>query len=200
MVIVVSGNQQPAKAWTISDVTFKAIVPACGIKKNKSAIENLKTATEGVSERVFVTTGKASSYWLELIPDTFAYAYGCGYNFLAPLLGCDYKDYNYSRKVYDIVYESNAKKGLEGTVTVASFIYDYANFGKIGLIFSGVLLSVLFLFIQFLFKENAKHLIALNFLNIWWLSSAYYTTLLLSGGWALLILLYILFKPQLKKK
>ncbi|GIK69679.1 MAG: hypothetical protein D8M18_06410 [Bacteroidetes bacterium] len=173
---------------------------ASGIKKNKSAVENLKTATEGVSERVFVTTGKASSYWLELIPDTFAYAYGCGYKFLAPLLGCDYKEYDYSRKVYDIVYENNAKKGLEGTVTVASFIYDYANFGKIGLILSGILLSVLFLFIQFLFKENVKHLIALNFLNIWWLSSAYYTTLLLSGGWALLILLYILFKPQLNKK
>lgn len=172
---------------------------ASGVKKEKSAIENLTTATEGVSERVFVTTGKASAYWLELIPDTFAYAYGCGYNFLAPLLGCNYNDYDYSHKVYDIVYEKYAKKGLRGTVTVSSFIYDYANFGRIGLVLSGIILALMFLVIQSVFDNNVKWLISLNFLNIFWLSSAYTTTLLLSGGWALLILLYIIFRPQLNK-
>ena len=44
-------------------------------------------------------------------------------------MGCNFNDYDYSKIIYNAVYIKEKKIGLKGTVTVASFVYDYANFG-----------------------------------------------------------------------
>ena len=46
------------------------------------------------------------------------------------------------------------KKGLKGNVNVASFMYEYANFGIYGLILSGAFLGLLFLSIEKIFVNN----------------------------------------------
>ncbi len=169
------------------------------IGKNQDIVGRFTNASSGIFERVFYTTGMVSTYWFEHIPSKYPYSYGCGYNFLAPALGCNYDDYNYSRIIYDEIYVENATKGLEGTVTVASFVYDYANFGYWGIGISGFILAIIFLVIQRIFNNDYKWIICLNFLNVFWLSSASYTTLMFSGGWFIIIGLYMIFEPELKK-
>jgi hypothetical protein len=148
------------------------------------------SASDAIYTRVFVTTGLVSGYWFEKIPSQFPYTKGCGYHFLAPLIGCDYKDFDYSRKIYEATYIKESKIGLKGTVTVANFVYDYANFGYIGLVLSAIIISVFFVLLNTIYKDDFNWLISNNVLFVFWLSSGQFSTTLLSGGWVLAILLY----------
>ena len=166
---------------------------------NKDVIESFTNASSGIFERVFYTTGMVSTYWFENIPSKYPYAKWCGYHFLTPITNFNYEDYNYSRIIYDEIYEANAERGLKGTVTVASFVYDYASFGYTGVGISGFILALLFVLIQKIFDSNYRWIICLNFLNIFWLSSAALSTQLLSGGWFIILILYLIFEEELKK-
>jgi len=157
------------------------------------------SASQSIYTRVFVTTGLVSGYWFERIPSVYPYAKGCGYHFLAPALGCNFNDYDYSRIIYDATYVKESKIGLKGTVTVANFVYDYANFGYYGLFYSAILLSLFFILLNILFNYEFKWLVSLNALFIFWLSSSSFFTLLLSGGWIITLLLFLLFKNNLLK-
>ncbi len=157
------------------------------------------SASDAIYTRVFVTTGLVSGYWFERIPSVYPYAKGCGYHFLAPALGCNFNDYDYSRIIYDATYVKESKIGLKGTVTVANFVYDYANFGYYGLFYSAILLSLFFILLNILFNYEFKWLVSLNALFIFWLSSGSFSTLLLSGGWIITLLLFLLFKNNLLK-
>lgn len=166
--------------------------------ENGSASEHFLLATDAIYTRVFVTTGLVAGHWFDHIPSKYPFAKGCGYRFLAPLLGCNFDDYDYSRIIYDYVYEKEAKIGLKGTVTVASFVYDYANFGYIGLIYSGIILAFFFLVLNKLFEDNVKWNISLNTLFIFWLTSGALSTLMLSGGWLVTLLLFFVYRPYVK--
>jgi hypothetical protein len=169
------------------------------IGKNKNILESFTNASGGILERVFYTTGMVSTYWFENIPSKYPHSGWCGYNFLNPYTDCEYEDYDYSRIIYDEVYGTYAAKGLKGTVTVASFVYDYATFGYLGVAISGAILALFFLLIQNVFGGDYRWIICLNFLSVFWLSSAALSTLMLSGGWILIIGLYLIFENDLKK-
>lgn len=156
---------------------------------------SLLSASDAIYTRVFLTTGLVMGHWFENIPSVYPYAHGCGYHFLAPALGCNYDDYDYSRIIYDATYVKEAKLGLKGTVTVASFVYDYANFGYFGLIYSGLILALYFILLNKLFSNNSKWNLSLNLLFVFWLTSGALSTLLFSGGWVITLILYYVYKP-----
>jgi hypothetical protein len=149
----------------------------------------------GLFDRVVVIPGKMVSDWFDHIPGTFEYAKGCGYNFMSPILGCEF--INYQRLIYDQTFPDLAAQGLQGTSNAASFMYEYANFGYSGLVLSAVLLSLLFNIIEWVFQKDRKMMLSLNILPILLLSSQALSTLLFSGGWALTILLFYSFRNRL---
>ena len=81
-------------------------------------------------------------------------------------------------------------------MNVASFMYDYVNFGLLGLVLSGILLGIIFTYLEKLFKNDFNMKLVVNLIPILILSSQALTTLLFSGGWALSVILYFYFiKP-----
>jgi hypothetical protein len=166
----------------------------------ESLNDKLNVAGGALVERVFLTTGYVVGYWFDAVPEKLPYAKGCGYHFLAPIIGCDFKEYDYSRLIYDKTHIKEAAKGLKGTVTVACFMYDYANFGILGLVLSAIILALLMNFINRIFNNDFAWIIALNGLFILWLTSAALSTTLLSGGWGITILLYWVYKKLLENK
>lgn len=166
------------------------------VQKFKESIKSESTVAAGEAfvERVFLTTGKVAGYWFKYIPEKLPYAKGCGYHFMAPFLGCNYDDYDYSRKVYNLVYVKEAAKGLKGTATAASFVYDYGNFGYYGLVISAFILALILNVISLVFAGEWSWMMVLNTLPLLWLSSAALSTTLLSGGWFLSIALFFVLK------
>lgn len=163
-----------------------------------SSEQGFLEASDAIYSRVFLTTGLVAGHWLDRIPNEFPYAKGCGYHFLAPVLGCNFDDYDYSRIIYKAVYIKETKMGFTGTVTVANFVYDYANFGYYGLVLSGFLLALILNVINRFFGANHTWNLSLNALYIFWLSSGALSTLLFSGGWVITLVLYAIFTPYLK--
>jgi len=165
--------------------------------ENMSAAASFLSASIAIYTRVFIATGLAAGYWLDNIPSVYPYTKGCGYRFLAPAIGCDFNDFDYSHIIYNATYKKEAKIGLKGTITVANFVYDYANFGYIGLFYSACITALFFNFLGKIFDNNFKWIISINALFIFWLSSGALHTLLLSGGWIITIILFIIFKSVL---
>ena len=145
--------------------------------------------------RVFYVPGNMVSEWFRLIPKEEPYLYGNGYRFIAPFSSKPFIDYG--NILYPKIYPHFAKRGYSGTVNAASFVYDYANFGVYGLVISGILLAILFNFIEIIFSNNLLVKICFNGFHVLMLSSASMYTLLLSGGWILIILLYKVFTKDL---
>ncbi|MDQ3190551.1 MAG: oligosaccharide repeat unit polymerase [Bacteroidota bacterium] len=164
---------------------------------DKSIIDSIISAIRGIYTRVIVVPGKVVSMWFKYVPDKFPYSQGCGYRFLAPFLGCEFENYNYSRFIYDFENPMDVKEGMKGTANVASFMNDYSNFGVLGLILAGIILAIFFNMVEILFENNFKWLITLNLLFIVWLSSSAFFTTLFSGGWGLTLVLFFLFKRAL---
>ena len=155
------------------------------------------TIINSLKKRIIIVPGKTVSGWFENIPKNLPFQYGNGYRFLTRLNGNEY--INYAQKLYPIMYPKHAKKGLKGNVNVASFMYEYANFGIYGLILSGAFLGLLFLSIEKIFVNNLTLKLAVNLIPVLILSSQAITTLLFSGGWGLSILLYLfIVKPNIK--
>lgn len=155
------------------------------------SIQFLKT----VYLRVFVVPGQVISAWFTNIPKELPYANGCGYRWLAALRGCEFQFY--PALVHDIENPRLVEEGVHGTMTAASFMEDYANFGTKGLIFGGVLLAFVLALITRLFAENWRWALILNFTPIAMILELPLSTVLLSGGWALTLLLYPIFRTQL---
>jgi len=152
----------------------------------------------GLKNRVIVVPGEIVSEWFEAVPSEKPFLNGLGYRFVAKLRGKEHV--NYSDDLYPIIRPQYAERGLTGTVNTASFMYDYVNFGKIGLIISGFILSILFLFIESIFKSEFVFKLSLNLFHILILSSTALTTTLFSGGWFILIFLFFVFKKNLVLK
>ncbi len=191
----------------MSGVVFLVLVTNPGLRPfntptNTEVEQEKQNAAYEVSDalydRVFITTGKMVGHWFYYVPDSLPYLHGSGYRFLAPVLAEPYHDY--SREIYNKVYQKEAAMGFTGTATTAFFMYDYSNFGNWGLVLAGLFLAFFLLFIRWIFKDDPVNMFALNGLFIIWLSSAAITTTLFSGGWILTILLYLLFKPYFKSQ
>jgi hypothetical protein len=178
-----------------------------GTNDSVSIVEDVPVKTEvnpppyiirvfrGLSKRVLFVPGKTVGDWFENIPSKKPFLNGTGYRFYAKLSGKEY--HNYAQELYPILYPKHVEKGFHGNVNVASFMYDYSNFGKSGLVLAGIILALIFVFIESLFENNILLKICLNAFPIFMLSSSALTILLFSGGWGLMIILFFLFKKHL---
>ena len=149
----------------------------------------------GLTNRVLVVPGEMVSRWFEHVPKDKPFLYGDGYRLVALLKGVQYQAY--ASQLYEVIYPTYHAMGLQGSVNVASFMYDYANFGTWGLVLSGFILALLFLLIERIFKNSVKLKLSMNIYPVLFLSSSALTTMLFSGGWMLLILFFFIF---LKRK
>lgn len=159
-----------------------------------STQEKLNKSSASLYRRLMIVPGKTVGDWFLLIPDEYPFLNGCGYRF-SKLFGCEYTEY--SKLFYQRLYPHYAEKGLRGTVNVASFMYEYSNFGKIGLVMAALIIVLLFLTVQKLFYNNFIWLIVFNLFPALVLSSQSFTTLLFSGGWGLIIILFFIFRDKL---
>lgn len=150
----------------------------------------------GLGKRVFVVPGEMVAQWFDAIPKTKPFLRGNGYYFYCTLTGNEYHEY--SKELYPIIRPNYAEKGLKGSVNTASFMYEYSNFGRLGMVLSALFFSIVLIFTEFVFKHNLKMKIALNLFPVFMLSSGALTTALFSGGWGLIIFLYFLFSKEFK--
>ncbi len=149
----------------------------------------------GLIHRISLVPGEMVSEWFDVIPNKKPFLYGNGYRLWAKITGNTFTEY--STELYPVLRPHFAQQGLVGTVNTASFMYDYANFGRLGLVISAFMLSVFFVFIEILFKNDITLKLSLNLFPVFILSSTAITTLLFSGGWSLLMIMYFIYKKTL---
>ena len=165
--------------------------------KNKKTTNNLPTFVNSLIKRVLITPGKIVSKWFENIPSNQPFLGGCGYRFIAPIIGCKYQ--NYSQELYKNIFPKYAAKGIKGNVNTTSFMYEYSNFGVAGLIFSALVMGLIIAFIDYLFAFSLLCKFSINGFYVLMLSSSALTTLMFSGGWALMIILFYIYKSEFLK-
>ncbi|MCB9189682.1 MAG: hypothetical protein H6599_10435 [Flavobacteriales bacterium] len=146
---------------------------------------------------MFFVPGEMVGLWFDFIPSEKPYFYGDGYPILPTLKGHEYVDYN--KELYPLIRPKYAERGLHGSVNVATFVREYANFGYPGLILSSLFLAVFLYFLEKLFADSLTILISMNLIYLLLLSSSNLFTILFSGGWLVLISLYFIFKSTLLK-
>jgi hypothetical protein len=150
-----------------------------------------KKIAKTVYKRLVLVPGEMVTIWYRFIPDKLPYLNGDGYRILANLKGHEYHEY--VMELYPYAREKHAKLGFVGSLNVASFMYDYANFGYLGLFYSAIFLAICFICMQSFF-QNPMYRFSLNIFYVLMLSSSAISTLLFSGGWGLVLILFILLK------
>ena len=161
---------------------------------NSQSKSIFKKIFHGLEKRILIIPGKTISGWFKFIPKYLPYQNGSGYRLAKFITKKEHT--NYAKELYPLMYPSYAEKGLKGNVNVASFMYDYANFGWKGFILSGFLLGLLFVFIELLFRDHLILKLSLNTIPVFLLSSQAITTALFSGGWGLMLFLFFLFRKK----
>lgn len=151
---------------------------------------------ETVYLRIFVVPGQVVTVWFSNIPSRLPFANGCGYRFVAAIRGCEFQFY--PSLVHDIENPILVREGVRGTMTAASFMEDYANFGYAGLVMSGALFAFLLAFIARMFSGDWRWALILNFIPIAMMIELPLSTVLLTGGWAVTIMLYFIFRDRLR--
>jgi hypothetical protein len=177
-----------------SEVSKKEIVKTNPKSTKTNTNSSFKNILIGLEKRILIVPGKTVTGWFKHIPKDLPYQNGSGYRFAKVITKKEYS--NYSRELYPYMYPSYANRGLKGSVNVASFMYDYANFGWKGFIISGLTLGLLFVFIEWLFIDRLTLKLSINSMPVFLLSSQAITTALFSGGWGLMLLLYFLFRKK----
>lgn len=165
-------------------------------KKTQSSSYPLVQFVETIYLRIFVVPGQVVAVWFSNIPSRLPFANGCGYRFVAAIRGCEFQFY--PSLVHDIENPILVREGVRGTMTAASFMEDYANFGFKGLVLSGALFAFLLAFIARMFSGDWRWALILNFIPIAMMIELPLSTVLLTGGWAVTLLLYLIFRDRLK--
>jgi hypothetical protein len=151
--------------------------------------DGLSRLSGGLFNRVVIVPGNVVGLWTNLIPSEIPYGRGCGYRFLAPLLGCEFQ--NYSLIVYDKKYPEYTSVGIHGSVNAASMMVGFANFGPWGVIPYGILQGIMAIVLYRVFRRDPLLILPVNATYIFFLSSSDLLTTLLSGGWALAVLMFV---------
>ncbi len=154
----------------------------------------LGKSVTGLADRTFFLPGIIVSEWFKVIPSEKPFLKGSGYHIISDLKGTEFRDY--SAELYPVIFPDYAKRGYAGSVNVASFMYDYANFGWIGIIYSAIILALIFVFVNLIFDENNFIKLCINLFYVLVLSSSSFLTLAFSGGWGLMILLFLFFRKD----
>lgn len=165
-------------------------------KKTQSAGSIIMNIFIGLKDRVAVTPGRTVTKWFDHIPKDKPFLYGNGFKIYTKISGGEFHDY--TKELYPLVYEENAKHGIMGTVNVAGFMRGYANFGLFGLVLAGIGLAMFLVMIELVFKEQTLIKFALNIFPLVMLSSSSLLTIMFSGGWLLTIVLFVLYRVRLK--
>lgn len=164
--------------------------PAGGAGSNVAPAAS-KAIGAGLIHRVLLTPGESVVEWFDAFPSAFPFEHGCGYRFVAPVLGCRFV--NNADLMYLRTSPVYVLQGLKGQRNAAHFAEEYANFGPAGLALAAFLAAIAILLaavltaglgIEAALSINAPFIITLT-------SSALHTTLL-SGGWAAAIALSII--------
>jgi hypothetical protein len=151
----------------------------------------ITTLLYGLQRRVLIVPGKIVSAWFDHIPENKPFLNGNGYRVVAKLKGEEHR--SYASELYPLINPKYAAQGFKGTVNSASFMYDYANFGLGGLVLSGFILALVFIFVESFYAGDFILKLSLNLYPLLFLTSTAITTLMFSGGWAFFILFYYLF-------
>jgi hypothetical protein len=101
--------------------------------------------------------------------------------------------------INDLENPALLKQGVHGTMTAASFMEDYANFGLKGLILSGLSLGLVLAIVGLIFGASWRWLLVFNLIPIALLIELSLTTVLLSGGWLLSSMLYLVFRCDFER-
>lgn len=165
-------------------------------KKTESSSYPVVQFVETIYLRIFVVPGQVVAVWFSNIPARLPFANGCGYRFVAAIRGCEFQFY--PSLVHDIENPILVREGVHGTMTAASFMEDYANFGYRGLVLSGVVFAFLLAFIARMFSGDWRWALMLNFIPVAMMIELPLSTVLLTGGWAVTLLLYLVFRDRLK--
>lgn len=151
----------------------------------------LSIASDTLYRRVLLVPGAVMTAWFDHIPSRLPFAEGCGYRWMAPLVGCQY--IAYAVRINEIENPELASKGVRGSMTAAFFVEDYANFGIAGLVFAGVVLAMILTAIGRLFGAAWQANLALNAIPLTLLLEIPLGTVILTGGWIITLFLYMLF-------
>jgi hypothetical protein len=151
--------------------------------------------TTSLLDWVFLLPGDVVAQWFATFPAKIGYEKGCGYRFVAPLLGCEFM--NNPERLYALYYPEQYSFGVQGTYNAAHFAEEYANFGPMGLLLSGILAAVALAMAAIATsRAGLPAAIALNLPAIMALTSAALHTTLLTGGWmTVMVLAYFLYPP-----
>lgn len=152
----------------------------------------------GLKHRVFEVPGEMVVGWFDAIPEKKPFLYGSGYNFYAKMTGKEHR--NYAKELYPVLRPRYVQKGFKGSVNTATFMYDYSNFGLPGLVLAALILALVFVVTESIFKGSFILKLSLNFFPVFMLSSGAITTALFSGGWGLIIFLFFIFSKDLNIK
>ncbi|MDH4441712.1 MAG: hypothetical protein QE284_15155, partial [Rhizobium sp.] len=132
--------------------------------------------------RAFMVPGQVVAEWFEIFPATVTFKWGCGYRFLAPIIGCKFQQN--ARLVYAIQFPERAAQGILGNKNAAHFMEEYANFGVPGLFLAGALAAVAISVATLIMcKISLPAFLSINMIFILMLTSTSLHTTLLSGGW-----------------
>lgn len=167
-------------------------------KKTQSAGSIIMNIFLGLKDRVAVTPGRTVTKWFDHIPKDKPFLKGNGFKIYTKVSGGEFHDY--TKELYPLVYEENAKHGLKGTVNVAGFMRGYANFGLLGLVLAAIGLALYLVIIELIFKEQTLIKFALNIFPLVMLSSSSLLTIMFSGGWLLTIVLFVVYRAHLEYK
>lgn len=165
------------------------------VVRQSGNVSALQLVFDTIYRRVFLVPGAVMTSWFSVVPSQLPYAKGCGYRWLAPLLGCKY--IAYSVEINKIENPGLASRGVLGSMTTASFVEDYANFGVAGLVASGIVFSAILVSIARLFGTAWQANMALNAIPLILLLEIPLSTVILTGGWMTTLLLYLLIFGQL---
>lgn len=187
--------------YTVMVVTNPVANTACGFSNDSSdpacrvAAVPFPTSSEGfkstpaveklaksLSRRALLVPGEVVSEWFEIFPAKVPFEYGCGYRFLAPLVGCKFQQN--ARLVYKIHYPDRAAQGILGNKNAAHFMEEYANFGVPGLFLAGMLAAAAICIATLLMiNVSLPAFLSVNAVFLMMLASTALHTTFLSGGW-----------------
>jgi hypothetical protein len=154
----------------------------------------LGDALLGVGRRMVLMPGWTVAAWFGHIPSDIPFVRGGAVRPLAAALGVPYVDL--TEKMYDLAYPEMAAQNVPGTMGTASFMYGYANFGRWGLLGSGMITALVILLVQRIFGMRWKWAVVLNVFPLLALSGSALPTVLLTHGWALTIALFLWLRPK----
>lgn len=138
-----------------------------------------------IRERFVIVPAQVTAQWYFEYADPGSQEGGCGYRFMAKLLGCPYV--HIPTKLYRIYYADLVReRGLTGSLNAGAYMHDFANFGYKGVIVGALFFGVLFCLIRFLCGTDPAFL-ALNLMPALSLAEMPLSTVLNSGGWLMII-------------